>query len=73
MPKCETCRFWKLQFSGSPYIARYGICRIAPPSMAGNGEGRWPRTDADSWCGSHKSPDWGGFSLSGPEAKEEGV
>lgn len=56
MPKppdesCAACAYW-VERPGRPGI-KVGECRCEPPSCGRDGIGRWPRTDADGWCGEY--------------------
>ena len=53
---CSLCRYWK-QIAGEDSL---GECRRFPPMLATDGcvrdgNGIWPDTSADDWCGEYRS------------------
>jgi hypothetical protein len=48
--KCSECYYWHTHEEG-------GECRLNPPAIVPklSGEGRWPITYGDEWCGKFKS------------------
>lgn len=45
---CRECRWWDAYYDG----ATKGLCRVRPPVIDADGDGAWPTTMADGWCGS---------------------
>lgn len=53
---CESCRFW--QEIPDAIDRDAGLCRVDPPTMAGDSViGEWPQTAPEDWCGRHEPRD----------------
>jgi hypothetical protein len=49
---CGNCTYWEMDKGSSVYAV--GLCRYDTPHFS-DGEGRWPRTEPEDWCGKFES------------------